>query len=127
MRIKRVDQTVKNLPQQQPAEPSIAKTEEESEDDWGDLFGGFFEETPAENTPDITQQPEPESAKMPFLKPGMNASVQISAVNKIGILTLTTDAPSLICVEGKWSDLLEKMDNLVGHNPLLLGLVVLTR
>lgn len=77
---------------QQPAEPSIAQTEEESEDDWGTLFGGLLEETPPENTPDITQQPEPESAKMPFLKPGMNASVQISAVNKIGILTLPSEA-----------------------------------
>jgi HlyD family secretion protein len=77
---------------QQPAEPSIAKTEEESDDDWGDLFGGFLEETPTEDTPDITQQPEPEAAKMPFLKPGMNASVQISAVNKIGILTLPSEA-----------------------------------
>ena len=77
---------------QQPTEPSIAKIEEESEDDWGDLFGGFLEETPPENTLDMTQQPESESAKMPFLKPGMNASVQISAVNKTGILTLPTEA-----------------------------------
>ncbi|MCE2401092.1 efflux RND transporter periplasmic adaptor subunit [Candidatus Poribacteria bacterium] len=77
---------------QAPVEPSIAKTEEESEDDWGALFGNVFEQTPAENTPDITQQPEPESAKMPFLKPGMNASVQISAVNKTGILTLPSEA-----------------------------------
>ena len=75
---------------QQPAEPSIAQTEEESEDDWGALFGGVIEEVPLENIPDITQQPE--SAKMPFLKPGMNASVQISAVNKAGILTLPTEA-----------------------------------
>ena len=29
---------------------------------------------------------------MPFLKPGMNASVQISAVNKTGILTLPNEA-----------------------------------
>ena len=29
---------------------------------------------------------------MPFLKPGMNASVKISAVNKTGILTLPTEA-----------------------------------
>jgi multidrug efflux pump subunit AcrA (membrane-fusion protein) len=29
---------------------------------------------------------------MPFLKPGMNATVQISAVNKTGILTLPPDA-----------------------------------
>lgn len=77
---------------QQPVKPSIAKTEEENEDDWGNLFGGFFEETPAEDTPDIIEQSEPESAKMPFLKPGMNASVQISAVNKIGILTLPSEA-----------------------------------
>ncbi|MDE0482676.1 MAG: efflux RND transporter periplasmic adaptor subunit [Candidatus Poribacteria bacterium] len=77
---------------QQPTEPAVAQTEEESEDDWGTLFGGLLEETPPENTPDITQQPEPESAKMPFLKPGMNASVQISAVNKIGILTLPSEA-----------------------------------
>lgn len=75
---------------QQPAEPSIAQTEEESEDDWGALFGGVVEEVPLENIPDITQQPE--SAKIPFLKPGMNASVQISAVNKTGILTLPTEA-----------------------------------
>lgn len=77
---------------QQPTEPAVAQTEEESENDWGTLFGGLLEETPSENTPDITQQSEPESAKMPFLKPGMNASVQISAVNKIGILTLPSEA-----------------------------------
>ncbi len=73
-------------------QPAIAQTEGESEDDWGDLFGGFLEETPPPDVPNMTQQPEPESVKMPFLKPGMNASVQISAVNKTGILTLPTEA-----------------------------------
>ena len=77
---------------QQPTKPAVAQAEGESEDDWGTLFGGLLEEIPPENTPDITQQPEPESAQMPFLKPGMNASVQISAVNKIGILTLPSEA-----------------------------------
>ena len=77
---------------QQPAEPAIAQTEEESGDDWGALFGGFIEETPPANVPNPSEQPQPESAKKPFLKPGMNASVQISAVNKTGILTLPTEA-----------------------------------
>ena len=72
----------------------VAKAEEEADgDDWGGLFGGFFAEAPAVETP---AQPEPaaetEGSKIPFLKPGMNASVQISAVNKIGILTLPTEA-----------------------------------
>ena len=72
----------------------VAQAEEETDgDDWGGLFGGFFAEAPAEESP---TQPEPaaetEDAKIPFLKPGMNATVQISAVNKMGILTLPTEA-----------------------------------
>ncbi len=72
----------------------VAQAEEETDgDDWGGLFGGFFAEAPAEETP---TQPEPaaetEDAKIPFLKPGMNATVQISAVNKMGILTLPMEA-----------------------------------
>ena len=85
-------QTPTPAPDPAPAQPSeetsVAKTEEaDEEDDWGGLFGGFFEEAPA--------QPEPaetEDAKIPFLKPGMNATVQISAVNKIDILTLPPEA-----------------------------------
>ncbi len=72
----------------------VAQAEEETDgDDWGGLFGGFFAEAPVEEAP---TQPEPaaetEDAKIPFLKPGMNATVQISAVNKMGILTLPTEA-----------------------------------
>ena len=75
-------------------EQPVAQTEAETdEDDWGGLFGGFFEEAPVVEAP---TQPEPtaetEDTKIPFLKPGMNATVQISAVNKIGILTLPTEA-----------------------------------
>ena len=75
-------------------EQPVAKAEETVDgDDWGGLFGGFFAEAPAVEAP---TQPEPaaetENTKIPFLKPGMNASVQISAVNKIGILTLPTEA-----------------------------------
>ena len=85
-------QTPTAAPDPAPAQPSeetsVAKTEEtDEEDDWGGLFGGFFEEAPA--------QPEPaetEDTKIPFLKPGMNASVQISAVNKTDILTLPPEA-----------------------------------
>ena len=62
------------------------------DDDWGGLFGGFFEETPVEEPQPQTQPAETETSRMPFLKPGMNASVQISAVNKTGILTLPTEA-----------------------------------
>ena len=75
--------------------PQIAKAEENEEvsaDDWGSLFGGYFEET-TDNVNDTSVQTQPKQAtKMPFLKPGMNASVQISAVNKTGILTLPTEA-----------------------------------
>ena len=77
-------------PAQQPEAPSVARTEEETDDDdWGGLFGGFFEESPAVDPPVMAQ---PEAEKMPFLKPGMNATVQISAVNKIDILTLPPEA-----------------------------------
>ena len=76
--------------------PQIAKAEENEEvsaDDWGSLFGGYFEETSTDNVNDTSVQTQPKQAtKMPFLKPGMNASVQISAVNKTGILTLPTEA-----------------------------------
>ena len=80
-------------PTQPTQEQPVASAEEtDGEDDWGGLFGGFFAEAPAEETP---AQPEPtaaEDAKIPFLKPGMNATVQISAVNRIDILTLPPEA-----------------------------------
>lgn len=76
----------------QPEEPAVAKSEEDDEEDWGSLFGGFLDEPPVEDRPNIRPPSEPEAATMPLLKPGMNASVQISAVNKTGILTLPTEA-----------------------------------
>ncbi len=66
--------------------------EDKDEDDWGALFGELIEETPSPPSIDVNQQKQTESVKMPFLKPGMNASVKISAVNKTGILTLPTEA-----------------------------------
>ncbi|MCY3740928.1 MAG: efflux RND transporter periplasmic adaptor subunit [Candidatus Poribacteria bacterium] len=82
---------------QQPAQQSeasdVAEAKEEADDDdWGGLFGGFFEEAPTEEPSTQAQPTATEDTKMPFLKPGMNASVQISAVNKTGILTLPTEA-----------------------------------
>ena len=77
------------------AEQPVAKAEAEADgDDWGGLFGGFFAEAPAvEETPTQSEPAaETEDTKIPYLKPGMNATVQISAVNKIGILTLPTEA-----------------------------------
>ena len=97
-------ETARATPQETPApstqEQPVAQVEEKTEEmaegtadsDWGGLFGGFFAETPAaEETPE-TQAPQAERPRMPFLKPGMNASVQISAVNKIDILTLPAEA-----------------------------------
>ena len=87
---------IEPLPQQSAQQPEASDgaeaTEEAEDDDFGGLFGGFFEEAPAEVQPTETQPVETEDTKMPFLKPGMNASVQISAVNKTGILTLPTEA-----------------------------------
>ena len=90
-------QTPTAAPDPAPAQPSeetsVAKTEEaDEEDDWGGLFGGFFEEAPAVEAPTQPEPAETEDAKIPFLKPGMNATVQISAVNKIDILTLPPEA-----------------------------------
>ena len=90
-------QTPTPAPDPAPAQPSeetsVAKTEEaDEEDDWGGLFGGFFEEAPAAETRAQPEPAETEDAKIPFLKPGMNATVQISAVNKIDILTLPPEA-----------------------------------
>ena len=78
----------------QPSEEtSVAETEEtDEEDDWGGLFGGFFEEAPAVEAPTQPEPTETEDMKIPFLKPGMNASVQISAVNRTDILTLPPEA-----------------------------------
>ena len=73
-------------------EQPVAQAEEADADDWGGLFGGFFDEAPAVEAPTQPEPEEAEDAKIPFLKPGMNASVQISAVNKIGILTLPAEA-----------------------------------
>ena len=89
--------TPQEPPAQQPAQeiedPDVAETKAETDDnDWGGLFGGFIEEAPPEEPQPQTQPPETETSKMPFLKPGMNASVQISTINKTGILTLPTEA-----------------------------------
>ena len=81
--------TPQEQPAQQPEESAKAETDEE---DWGGLFGGFFEEAPAEVAPTQTEPTRTEDTKMPFLKPGMNASVKISAVNKTDILTLPLEA-----------------------------------
>ncbi|MXY99355.1 HlyD family efflux transporter periplasmic adaptor subunit [Candidatus Poribacteria bacterium] len=77
--------------QQEDSDVAEAKAETDA-DDWGGLFGGFFEDIPPEEPQTQTQPTETETSRMPFLKPGMNASVQISAVNKTGILTLPTEA-----------------------------------
>lgn len=78
---------------QQPEESDEAEAKAETDDDDADdLFGGFFEEVPAESPPTEVQPTETEASKMPFLKPGMNATVQISAVNKIDILTVPIEA-----------------------------------
>ena len=80
-------------PAQQSEESDVAEAKEEADDDdSGGLFGGFFEEAPAEVLPPQAQPAETEETKMPFLKPGMNASVKISAVNKTDILTLPLEA-----------------------------------
>ena len=85
--------TPQEPPAQQPEESAVAKAKEEpEEDDWGGLFGGFFEEAPAVEPPTQIQPAETEETKMPFLKPGMNATVQISTVNKTDILTLPPEA-----------------------------------
>ncbi len=74
-------------------EPDLTQATETDENDWGALFGGFFDEEPAVEVSNTAQPAQPETEEnMPFLKPGMNASVQISAVNKTGILTLPNEA-----------------------------------
>ena len=90
-------ETSRPTSQEAPAQPTqeqpVAKAEEaDEEDDWGGLFGGFFEEAPIAEAPAQSEPAETEDAKIPFLKPGMNASVQISAVNKTDILTLPPEA-----------------------------------
>lgn len=101
--------TAPEAPAQSAQEQPVAKAEEaDGEEDWGGLFGGFFAEAPAEETPAQPETTETEDAKIPFLKPGMNASVQISAVNKIGILTLPAEA--VLDMRGR------KMVRLVGED-----------
>ncbi|RKU20952.1 hypothetical protein C6500_07375 [Candidatus Poribacteria bacterium] len=90
------DGTSRPTPQETPAQPTqeqpVAKEEETEDDGFGGLFGGFFAEAPADETPTQSEPAETEDAKIPFLKPGMNATVQISAVNKTDILTLPPEA-----------------------------------
>ncbi len=101
--------TAPEAPAQSTQEQPVAKAEEaDGEEDWGGLFGGFFAEAPAEETPTQPETTETEDAKIPFLKPGMNASVQISAVNKIDILTLPAEA--VLDMRGR------KMVRLVGED-----------
>ena len=101
--------TAPETPAQSAQEQPVAKAEEaDGEEDWGGLFGGFFAEVPAEETPAQPETTETEDAKIPFLKPGMNATVQISAVNKIGILTLPAEA--VLDMRGR------KMVRLVGED-----------
>ena len=88
--------TSRPTPQETPSRPTqeqpVAKEEETEDDGFGGLFGGFFAEAPAEETPAQSEPVETEDAKIPYLKPGMNATVQISAVNKTDILTLPPEA-----------------------------------
>ena len=79
-------------PTQPPQDQHVAEAEEADGDDWGGLFGGFFEEAPAVEAPTEPEPTETEATNIPFLKPGMNAGVQISAVNRTDILTLPPDA-----------------------------------
>ncbi|MDE0690175.1 MAG: efflux RND transporter periplasmic adaptor subunit [Candidatus Poribacteria bacterium] len=96
-----------------PAQPTqerpVASAEEaDGGDDWGGLFGGFFAEAPPEEAPAQAEPAETDGAKIPYLKPGMNATVQISAVNKTDILTLPPEA--VLDMRGR------KMVRIVGEN-----------
>ena len=84
--------TPQETPEQPTQEQPVAKENEAEDDGFGGLFGGFFAEAPAEEIPAQSEPAETEETKIPFLKPGMNASVQISAVNKTDILTLPPEA-----------------------------------
>ncbi len=84
--------TTQETPAQPTQEQPVAKEEETEDDSFGELFGGFFEEAPIAEAPTQPEAAEAEDAKIPFLKPGMNAGVQISAVNRMDILTLPAEA-----------------------------------
>ncbi len=84
--------TTQETPAQPTQEQPVAKEEETGDDSFGGLFGGFFEDTPIAEAPTQPEAAETEEAKIPFLKPGMNAGVQISAVNRMDILTLPAEA-----------------------------------
>lgn len=71
------------------AERSVEKTGEE-DDLWGNFFDSFFDDGGAPDAGVV--QPPVEEATTPFLKPGMNATVEISAANRQGVLLIPNEA-----------------------------------
>ena len=90
MRQQRQEETAASENTETPNENAVAAESAETSDPWMAMADNFFGGQGSGNWE--REESPPEDADTPFLKPGMNATVEIAATNKRNILVLPNEA-----------------------------------